>query len=762
MADVRKRMEVEATYRDLVTPGAEKSAKAVENVGKRSAKAADQAAGRWDKFNTKFLSLNDASAKVAGVAGSAFASMGASVSLATANVDSLGSSIAGAAGSVAAGFAAGGPVGGALALLSAGIGAAIFAFKQMKEEAREAAKVAAEEYAAAAAGIRDLATAAKELREEQEFALRIAQRRARGEDVDLERLNLKRERYKRVNEAIRQHNAIVEKARNLQAQVAELDSDDDDERAVKAREELARATDDLAASEQRVVDIRRSFDVAQETLELDRNTEARRKRRAEIEAEIEAGRKAAQARRDMRDALDAEIRSRERVVWWGAEGAKQAEEDLRVAELRTQGYYDQADALEAVLAAERKAAAERKKAAEDEKRAQEAKRISQTISGLDFRARRASSGGDPLQDLMLRHAEELSRFEGTRAEKAALTRAQYAEQAALAEKIAKAANDEKKARAEAAAKYVDGMREVLSRLEAERDGTLELFDLRKRMAEAAKEGGAEAVRLAKEQVETERQISAEKAKQAAEKQKEANFESNLQRLMSGGTMDKGLARRRNERRARNRMRKYQRAGQMDAEGNYRSRGIRGEDGRRLGLIHAGGTGEGLGGFSEWAGGAGDMDYDPERERAKAKAKKEAAEAAASGGVSQGDVDQAAADALKELGTTTGDGNETAGRILEAAKAAVKATEDRNKVEGEIADALEEANAKDAEAAAARERVHASAENTRTAAEQTAATLETLAGTTEQVATAVGKIADAVDRNTANVKRLLDAARLAPG
>lgn len=758
-ADVKKRLEIEATYADLAGPGIEKTAKQVESVGNKAAKGGEKAAKGWDKFNKSMLTSGDASAKIAGVAGTSFAALGASMSLATANADNLGMASAGAAGSIAAGFGSGGPVGGAIALLSAGVGAAIFAFKQMKEEARESAKVAAEAYTAAAAGIREAAGAARDLRKEQEFRLRIAQRIAGGEEVDVQRLELKREKTKTLNEAIRQHNKMVETSRDLAREVAELDSDDDDERATQARDDLARSTDDLNASEERMLELRRGFAATERTQQIERETAAFEKSQAILTKQFDLARKAAKARIDARQAIDAEVTQREKALRMSSEELRLDTELHRAAELRTRGELDSADAIERVARAEFERARSLKASAVAEKEATKAKQIASSMSGLDFRARRASGGDDPLVQMQLRAEEELARFAGTRAEKAALIRAQMAEQLQLADKIAKAANDERRARQKAAEAFTKAQRDMVAKLRAEKSGTLELFELRKRLAEAAKEGGRAAVEAVKEQLKVEREISAEKKKQTDAAKSASDFASNLAAAM-GGPQDKGLMSRRKERQARNRMRKGMREGRLDRDGNRIERGIRGQRRGGFGVI-AGGTSEGLGDFSSFGGGAGDMDSEGTvADKAKADAK--AAAEINAGTEKSGNVDEEAAKALSELGTATGDANTTAQRILDAAKAATDATATGIDIAKKTADAIEESNAKQAEAATQRERVHAATNETKSGVDATVVALNKQAEAMTQVATAVGKVTTAVDSNTRNVKRLLDAARLAPG
>lgn len=137
MADSKHTLEIEVKTADFASQSleniGEEGVEAQESIDKATNKTTDS----LEDQKSSMIELGDTGKKFAAIAGSAMASVGAGVSLATANMDSLAGSAAAAAGSIAAGFAAGGPVGGALAIAAAGVGALIFAFRQADEASEQ-------------------------------------------------------------------------------------------------------------------------------------------------------------------------------------------------------------------------------------------------------------------------------------------------------------------------------------------------------------------------------------------------------------------------------------------------------------------------------------------------------------------------------------------------------------------------------------------------------------------------------------------------
>lgn len=746
--DTTKRtLEIEARTKDLATKGLQDVGKAGEDAGKRVGRGMRQADDAAKNAKRSILELGEGAKKAAAVAGSAFASVGAAASLANANMDSLASAGASAAGSIAAGFAAGGPVGGALAIASAGIGALIFAFRQSGEAARESAKVAAEAYSKVAEGARAAAKAASELREAAEFRRNLAARAAGGEDVDEAKETRRLEIRKALNVARQDEIALVEKGNALLREAARLAADDDDERAVAARQEAAKVLDDVNGARQRRNDLLAAWRAMNEEAELRKVVEARKAEAEALKKAREEAEKALEARKNLILAIGRELEVRRFALDHDQEEVRLRSELIRAGELRIQGEAGLADALENVARSEYQATQAARARAEALKAGEEAARQAASIDSLERRGR-AAGVKDPVQALLLRQEEELARFAGTRLEREALIRAQKAEQVALSRDLADQAKKEADEKRRGIEDYVQGLEDGNALLRAEIEGTREALEIRNRLAEAAKKGGREAVEAVSEQIRLERELLAQEKQRTAEKEKQAAKESEIARLAGGGTMDKGLASRRNRRRARLHLAKRERElssrrSIVAASGPF---GIVSEESE-----------EGLGTPSVW--GEGSVDQETRAARDSNRRRRDARTGA---GADQAGLDAATQEALRAIPTVTGEGNKTAEQILEQAKAQVEAQKKRNETDAKIAEAAEGTKAALEKAVEEGTRIESALTKTNEASGQVVGALERQASALGTFETTLRTMRNQVDRNTTAIQRLADAAALKGG
>lgn len=735
MADVKKTLEIEAVYDDLASAGIDKTAQKIESVGQKTKKAGEQGASGWDKFNAKALTSSDRMAKISGVAGTSFAAVGASMSLATAKADQMGMAAAGAAGSIAAGFGSGGPVGGAVAIAAAGLGLVVNIFSRMGDEAKEAADKATKAMQNLAASVRAVRDAQRQRLEEARRERAIQEALSQGRKIDIEQTRLEwRTRDNLLALGTKERKAARDLAKAEKAAAAIKAAGFSSIKFFREKEvaaynaqiaivrKLRSTIKDLAQAKKDEVAIGQA-DL--DAVGFARVAEAAGKAKDAVDALKTTNAAAAKTSAGALVVLGQTIAGRKEALTATSNLIKWRKDMRKVVELEAAGEFALADALRQVVRGEEKAAKATKDRADASKAAAEAR----GLSDLDFRGKRAEAGGDQTKQLALRHEQELANHTGTRAQKEALVTAQKKEQVALSDTLKKQATDEATARKKATEDYLKGLKEAVAKTKAEASGTLKIFEIRKRIAEAIEKGGAEGLRLLHEQLGLEKKISEEKQKQEKSAQKRGTFESNLAKSMSG-PQDKGLASRRSERRARLRMRKGRREGRLDADGNRIERGIRGQRRGGFGVI-AGGTAQGLGDFSSFSGGAGDMDS------------------------------KGSGDAAKETAENTGTQAEQGEQAAETQKKIAENTKQGVDTGKKIADALESTNTAQGEAATQRARVHDAARATATAAEATATALGAQAGTMDSLVSASGKVRDEVLRQGRDLKRLLDSHKMAP-
>ena len=607
MTDSTHQLQIEVLAKDFAGKTLDRIGTKGEDVQKRLTKGAKAAGKETDKATKSLFEFGETGKKVSGFAGTAFASMGASVSLATANMDSLAGSSAAAAGSIAAGFGSGGPVGGAIAVASAAVGALIFAFRQSGEEAKKAAEDAAKALEPLSAQAKSVAESIESIADATAFERRIAEAKLAGTltEAGEEVFRVKARFVEMRQEAVKTLDEAIIKVNELGRALGDDDLDDDvREGLVKTYDEAVKNVERLRMGLGTLNEARRN-ELA--TLEALREVESKRAEQSRLEQDRKEAEGRASAYRDQMQALREQVGLRVRLA--SLDEASRAVDADRgfVMELRLKGLNKEADALEVLVNQEETRLRLAKRQREEERARLKAKQAEQRIRNDSFviKMLAARTAADKLA---VQHAKERADFVGTEAERTSMLLRQRAEVLDLARQAKEEAIKEAEERQKSAEAYVNGLKQGNELLRAQIAGREREFALVQQLTEAAKEGGRAGVEALKEQLRLQAQVTAEKQKQAKAKESEKNFQSNLDRLINGGTMDKGLARRRNERRARNRLRKYRRAGQLDADGNYKGGGIRNAPGG--GAIWAGGDADGLGAPTQMTQGSGDMGVGP--------------------------------------------------------------------------------------------------------------------------------------------------------